>query len=102
MERSSTLPGAMPVDYDSLWGPTGSGAAGGLTDQPGVNTRRPRVRLVQILAPSLVGRAFVWGSKMSLKSNWVCTDPPYFEAPGGSVGRGVAGCRPTTVKLCGI
>eukprot|EP00878_Enallax_costatus_P015917 GHUV01016686.1.p1 GENE.GHUV01016686.1~~GHUV01016686.1.p1 ORF type:complete len:509 (+),score=139.69 GHUV01016686.1:281-1807(+) len=84
MERSSTLPGAMPLDYTSPWDGSGGGttAAAGVAGQSADEMRRPRVRLVQILAPSLVGRAFVWGSKLSLKSSWVCTDAPYFDAPG--------------------
>lgn len=46
-----------------------------------------RVRLIQVLSPSLVGRAHVWGGKLSLRSGWVCVDAPYFEAPGGCAGR---------------
>jgi hypothetical protein len=39
------------------------------------------VRLVQIIAPPLVGRAKVFGNALSLPAGWVCVDPPYFSAP---------------------
>lgn len=42
---------------------------------------RPRMRLYQVLAPSLVGRARHFGSAVALKSEWVCVDAPYFDAP---------------------
>jgi hypothetical protein len=41
-----------------------------------------RVRLIQVLSPSLAGRAHVWGNKLSVRSMWICVDAPYFEAPG--------------------
>lgn len=67
-----------------------------------------RVRMVQVLPPSLVGRAHVWGNKLAIKSNWVCVDAPYFEAPGGFVavvwlvlllcgGAGLRGCELSTL-----
>jgi hypothetical protein len=41
-----------------------------------------QVRLYQLLAPELAGRAVVFGSKLALCDNWHCIDPPYFAAPG--------------------
>jgi len=38
--------------------------------------------LVQVLSPSLVGRAHVWGNKLAVRGTWTCVDAPYFEAPG--------------------
>ncbi|GAX78739.1 hypothetical protein CEUSTIGMA_g6176.t1 [Chlamydomonas eustigma] len=40
------------------------------------------MRIYQVLAPSLVSRGHVFGSKLSLKEEWVCVDEPYFNAPG--------------------
>lgn len=42
-----------------------------------------RLRLYQVLPPSLAGRAPLWGNTLSLRGPWVCLDAPYFEAPGG-------------------
>jgi hypothetical protein len=85
LQPTSSLPGAVPLTCSSYGygfqqrtsagGPDGSSSSGVAAKQ--------RVRLVQILAPSLVGRAAVWGNQLSLKSNWVCCDAPYYEAPGG-------------------
>lgn len=41
-----------------------------------------QVRLYQLLAPELAGRAVVFGSKLALCDDWRCIDPPYFAAPG--------------------
>jgi len=41
-----------------------------------------RLRLYQILPPSLLGRAKIFGNKLALKEEWVCVDLPYFAAPG--------------------
>jgi hypothetical protein len=40
------------------------------------------MRIYQVLAPSLVARGHIFGSKVSLKEEWVCVDEPYFNAPG--------------------
>lgn len=40
------------------------------------------LHVLQVLSPSLVGRAPVWGDALSLRGSWVCLDAPYFEAPG--------------------
>jgi hypothetical protein len=89
LQPTSSLPGAVPLACSSC----GYGhpqqqqqrtSAGGVDGSSSSNTVGPRqrVRLVQILAPSLVGRAAVWGNQLSLKSSWVCCDAPYYEAPG--------------------
>lgn len=81
LEPTSSLPSAIPLDYLGGSGqqrPAGAEAGGG----GGAGTAQQRVRLVQILAPSLVGRAQVWGNNLKVKDSWVCTDAPYFEAPG--------------------
>ncbi|KAG1677749.1 hypothetical protein FOA52_001061 [Chlamydomonas sp. UWO 241] len=57
----------------------------GLSRDDGKDTipgARLRLRLYQVLAPSLVGRGRHFGSATSLKSEWVCVDQPYFSAPG--------------------
>jgi hypothetical protein len=54
-------------------------AGGGGHAQQG---RPHRLRLLQILSPSLVSRAHVWGSNLTLRPTWTCVDAPYFEAPG--------------------
>jgi len=41
----------------------------------------PRLRLYQVLAPSLVGRAKVFGNRLALGPGFVCVDAPYFDAP---------------------
>lgn len=41
-----------------------------------------QVRLYQLLAPELVGRAVVFGAKLALPDSWRCIDLPYFAAPG--------------------
>ena len=41
-----------------------------------------RLRLFQLLAPALVGRAKVFGNQLALRSDMVCEDMPYFDAPG--------------------
>lgn len=43
----------------------------------------PPVHHVQILPPSLAGRAKVFGNELALKTDWVMVDLPYFCAPGG-------------------
>ncbi len=40
------------------------------------------VRAPQVVSPVLVERAHHFGSKLALKDEWVCVDPPYFSAPG--------------------
>lgn len=84
MHRTSTLPAAMSLEIFTAadWPRASTAGLSGVSEE----FKRPRVRLVQILSPSLVGRAHVWGNKLSLKSSWVCTDAPYFEAPGGQCG----------------
>lgn len=44
------------------------------------------VRLYQVLAPSLVGRGRVFGSRLALKDEWQALDVPYFDAPGEDMG----------------
>jgi hypothetical protein len=41
-----------------------------------------QVRLYQLLAPELLGRAVVFGATLKLPDSWRCIDPPYFSAPG--------------------
>lgn len=43
-----------------------------------------QVRLYQLLAPELVGRAVLFGNKLAVCDTWRCLDPPYFAAPGMS------------------
>jgi hypothetical protein len=40
------------------------------------------LRLYSLLARPLAGRAHVWGSRLTLRPGTVCTNTPYFEAPG--------------------
>ncbi|EFJ44638.1 hypothetical protein VOLCADRAFT_95039 [Volvox carteri f. nagariensis] len=40
------------------------------------------IRVFQILSPSLVGRAKVFGNKLALRDEWRCSDDPYLAAPG--------------------
>jgi hypothetical protein len=42
----------------------------------------PIMRLYQLASPALAGRAAVFGSKLSLPSNWRLLDAPVFDAPG--------------------
>eukprot|EP00877_Chromochloris_zofingiensis_P010007 jgi/Chrzof1/525/Cz01g19010.t1 len=46
------------------------------------NNTTTSVRLIQIIAPALLGRARVFGNRLSLNEDWVCVDKPYFDAPG--------------------
>ena len=65
----------------------------------GQGAKLRRLKLFQILSPGLVGRAKVFGSKLALKEEWVCIDPPYFNAPGVNVDsrvRMMHACRPPT------
>jgi hypothetical protein len=85
LEACRSLPGAMPCDIVAAL-PT---AAARHSHRPSTDagsssssTARPRVRLLQILSPSLIGRANIWGSTLSVKPSWECTDAPYFDAPG--------------------
>ena len=83
--------GAAAAAAGGAGGTVGGGAGGGLP--PGgdpivgalASKQRLRpedvVRLVQILAPPLVGRAKAFGNALSLPAGWVCVDPPYFSAP---------------------
>ena len=41
-----------------------------------------RLRVWQILAPPLAPRAPVFANRLALKAGWMCTDLPYFLAPG--------------------
>uniref|UniRef100_A0A383VRV6 Guanylate cyclase domain-containing protein n=1 Tax=Tetradesmus obliquus TaxID=3088 RepID=A0A383VRV6_TETOB len=104
LQPTSSLPGAVPLACSSYgYGQQQQqqqqqqqrGSAGGADASGNAPlTARQRVRLVQILAPSLVGRAAVWGNQLSLKSSWVCCDAPYYEAPGAveaPLGNAVAG-----------
>lgn len=47
-----------------------------------------RLRLVQVLAPALAPRAHIFANVLALKPDWVCTDPPFFLAPGVRVPTG--------------
>jgi len=40
------------------------------------------VRLYQVLAPALAGRAHAWHNQLNVKDGWICWDNIYFEAPG--------------------
>ena len=42
---------------------------------------------LQVLSPSQVSRARLFGSRLSLGEQWVRVDDPYFDAPGGFVMR---------------
>jgi hypothetical protein len=97
LQPTSSLPGAVPLACSSSgygYAHPQRGSAGGADSSSGANSVGPRqrVRLVQILAPSLVGRAAVWGNQLSLKSSWVCCDAPYYEAPGENCSRNVCYC----------
>jgi hypothetical protein len=103
LEPTSSLPGAVPLTC-SRYGygvqqRTPAGGAEGSSSSSGVASKQ-RVRLVQILAPSLVGRAAVWGNQLSLKSNWVCCDAPYYEAPGGLRLLNKIGCWISRLSTC--
>ena len=41
-----------------------------------------RMRLYQVLAPSLLARGRIFGGKLALKAEWLALDSPYFSAPG--------------------
>lgn len=75
--RTSPDPAAAGVGAGAVCSVCGSGSSGG----------GKRVRLIQVLSPNLVGRAHVWGNKLSIRSTWVCVDAPYFEAPGEAAGK---------------
>jgi hypothetical protein len=85
------LPGAMASDRSTRGGGGGGGGyggygGGGAPPRPS-SARRPgaRVRLVQICAPPVLGRAKVFGNRLALKDDWVCVDSPYFDAPAALV-----------------
>jgi len=44
-----------------------------------------RLRLYSLLPRALAGRAHVWGNRLALSEGAVCTDAPYFDAPGTRV-----------------
>jgi hypothetical protein len=44
-----------------------------------------QLRVVQLLAPALVGRAKVFGNALALRPDMVCEDMPYFDGPGTAV-----------------
>lgn len=44
------------------------------------------LQLYQVLSPCLVSRARVFGSKLSLKEEWIAVDVPYFSATGVDLG----------------
>jgi hypothetical protein len=55
----------------------------GVAEAPtGAAKEAKRVRVLQLLPPSLAGRAHVFGNKLALKETAVLTDLPYFDAPG--------------------
>ena len=60
-------------------GKIGLGQPGGLSTGP--DSEKP-LKLFQVLSPSLVLRAKVFGNKLALKEEWICVDAPYFTAPG--------------------
>lgn len=60
-----------------------------------------RVRMYQIAAPSLVLRTKVFGCKLALKGEWVCSDQPYFAAPGARA-RAVVGQQERGVREGGM
>jgi hypothetical protein len=51
---------------------------------PRIPAALPTVRLYQVVAPALAGRAAVFGSHLALQRTWHCIDAPYFSAPGAS------------------
>ena len=46
------------------------------------DANKDELRLYQVLAKSLIGRALAFGSKVELKPEWVPMDKPFFSAPG--------------------
>ena len=42
----------------------------------------PALRVYQIVAPALAGRAALFGNKLDLKAGWRALDEPFFSAPG--------------------
>jgi hypothetical protein len=94
-----------------LWHAAGS-SAGGACDSSACQHNSnaggvQRLRLYQILHPSLADRALVWGNTLSLRGAWVCKDGPYFDAPaalffslcagGGSSGSGSGSSAPASL-----
>ncbi|KXZ47811.1 hypothetical protein GPECTOR_32g423 [Gonium pectorale] len=66
---------------DASTAPATPGAGG--APPPGQRSKGPeRLRLYQVAPPALVGRAKAFGNKVTLKDEWVCSDQPYFSAPG--------------------
>jgi hypothetical protein len=41
-----------------------------------------KLRVMQLLAPELVGRAKVFGNQLALRADMKCQDMPYFDGPG--------------------
>jgi hypothetical protein len=41
-----------------------------------------RLRVLQLLAPALVGRAKVFSNQLALRADMTCEDMPYFDGPG--------------------
>lgn len=71
------------------------------------NNTTTSVRLIQIVAPALLGRARVFGNQLQFKEDWACVDMPYFDAPGAPSQQNLEGstavsCMPavTACKCC--
>lgn len=82
---ASTLGGGYGYGYGYGGGGGGGGGGGAhscATAGSGSEHGTVRLRLYQVLSPSLAARAAVWGDSLSLKGSWMCLDAPYFEAPG--------------------
>jgi hypothetical protein len=87
--------GVVVDQQDPKRGSGGGGALARSTHGSSSGSGGRRVRLIQVLSPSLVGRAHMWGNKLSVRSTWVCVDAPYFEAPGRAGLWGLGRCVDT-------
>lgn len=61
-----------------------AGSSTAVSAGPQLPAALPTVRLYQVVAPALAGRAAVFGSHLALPRTWHCIDAAYFSAPGVS------------------
>jgi hypothetical protein len=81
-----------------FWSKAGAGRASFKAQEPAGGSGSEQLRLVQLLAPALVGRAKVFGNTLALRPDMVCEDMPYFDAPGTGVAPlGLERCAPTAM-----
>ncbi len=67
----------LPV-FGGLWN-----RSSGTSSFRGQDTSSPdKLRVLQLLAPALVGRAKVFGNQLALRADMSCEDMPYFDGPG--------------------